>query len=34
VLIEIVGEDAAERWLALERRRAEDLAARGYPTAP
>lgn len=29
VLIDLVGEPAAERWLALERRRAEDLAARG-----
>lgn len=29
VLTELVGEAAAERWLALERRRAEDLAARG-----
>jgi lipase chaperone LimK len=29
VLIDMVGEAAAERWLVLERRRAEDLAARG-----
>lgn len=29
VLTELVGDAAAERWLALERRRAEDLAARG-----
>lgn len=29
VLTDMVGEAAAERWLALERRRAEDLAARG-----
>lgn len=28
-LTELVGEAASERWLALERRRAEDLAARG-----
>lgn len=29
VLVDLVGEAAAERWLTLERRRAEDLAARG-----
>jgi lipase chaperone LimK len=29
VLGELVGDAAADRWLALERRRAEDLAARG-----
>jgi lipase chaperone LimK len=29
VLIDLVGEAAAERWLALEHRRAEDLVARG-----
>ncbi len=29
VLTELVGEAAAERWLALERRRAEDLTTRG-----
>lgn len=29
VLVDMVGEAAAERWLALEQRRAEDLAARG-----
>ena len=29
VLTDLVGEAAAERWLVLERRRAEDLAARG-----
>jgi lipase chaperone LimK len=29
VLIDLVGEAAAERWIGLERRRAEDLVARG-----
>jgi len=29
VLIDLLGESAAGRWLALEQRRAEDLAARG-----
>lgn len=29
LLTELVGEAAAERWLALERRRAEELSARG-----
>lgn len=29
VLVDMIGDAAAERWLALERRRADDLAARG-----